>query len=368
MTKISFIDADTLAGWLDTGKEVTVLDVRSKDQREEWQIPGSIYVDAYKRLNKGDFSVLDEVSIPKNVPVVAVCAAGRTSQIAAAELRKKGIEAYSLENGMKGWSLAWNKAVIPFENYQVIQVRRTGKGCLSYIIVSEQEAVVVDASLPIEVYENVLRHSNCRVKAVIETHIHADHLSRSKQLADDLKTPLLLPGPNKVSFPHGKVEDGQAINVGGISIKVIATPGHTLESVCFLVNDEVLLSGDTLFTNAIGRPDLNANEEETKSRANLLYSSLQKLMALDDTILVLPAHTGSPVDFDAKPVQATLSEIKKHVSILQLSKEDFVKTIVENLPAAPENYVAIIEKNLSGNISDVNPIDLEAGANRCAVS
>jgi len=367
MQETPIIDVTTLEDWLQTGKEVTVLDIRSRDQREDWQIPGSIYLDAYKRLHDGDFSVMDEVSLPKNVPVVAVCTAGKTSQIAARELRKKGIEAYSLEKGMKGWSLAWNKAVMFFDNFQIIQLRRTGKGCLSYIIASNKEAIAIDASLPIEVYENTLRGNNWQLKYVMETHIHADHLSRSKQLADQYKVPLSLPVPNKVSFNHSKIEHDQIIKLGNISIKVIATPGHTLESVCFLVNDEVLFTGDTLFTNAVGRPDLKAAEEESKYRTGLLFDSLQKLMKLDDTIIVLPAHTGSPVAFDEKPIEAALSDIKNTVSILHLSKEEFIKTILSRLPETPNNYLTIVERNLSGNMSDINAIDLEAGANRCAI-
>jgi glyoxylase-like metal-dependent hydrolase (beta-lactamase superfamily II)/rhodanese-related sulfurtransferase len=367
MQELPIIDVNTLENWLETGKEVTVLDVRSRDQREEWQIPGSIHLDAYKRLNEGDFSVMDEISLPENIPVVAVCAAGRTSKIAARELRKKGIEAYSLERGMKGWSLAWNKAVISFDKYQVVQVRRTGKGCLSYIIASNDEAIVIDASLPVEVYEDILRGKNWQLKSVMETHIHADHLSRSKQLADRYNVPLLLPVPNKVSFGYDKIEPGQMIKLGNISVKVIASPGHTLESVCFLVNDEVLFTGDTLFTNAVGRPDLKADEEETRQRAGLLFDSLHKLIELDDTILILPAHAGAPIAFDEKAVDATLSDIKNTVAVLHLSKEDFVNTILARLPATPENYLAIVERNLSGDMSGINPIDLEAGANRCAV-
>lgn len=367
MPEIPLIDASTLAEWLKTGKEVTVLDIRPNDEREEWKIPGSIYLDAYKRLNEGDFSVMDEVSIPKNVPVVAVCAAGRTSQIAARELRKREIDAYSLKQGMKGWSLAWNQAVIFFDNYQVIQLRRTGKGCLSYIIASDSKAIAIDASLPIEVYENILRDKNWQLEAVMETHVHADHLSRSKQLADHLAVPLKLPALNKVSFDHYKIEDGQTIKLQSVSIKVIATPGHTLESVCFLVNNEILFTGDTIFTNAVGRPDLKADEDQSRNRAGLLFDSLQKLMKLKDTIIVLPAHTSSPIAFDEKPVKATLSDIKNTVSILHLSKEKFVETILARLPATPPNYLTIVERNLSGNISDINPIDLEAGANRCAV-
>src|SRR3989442_1737496 len=126
-----------LMGWLEEKKPVVVLDIRPKEQREEWKIPGSLYVDAYKRLRTNDPTVLDEIKIPENLKIVAVCAEGITSRIAAKELRKRGTEAYSLEGGMKAWSMAWNKAGLNLENdIQVIQVRRTGKGCLSYIISS----------------------------------------------------------------------------------------------------------------------------------------------------------------------------------------------------------------------------------------
>lgn len=368
MFETSFIDTNTLSDWLESGKQVTVLDIRPQEQRQEWKIPGSVYLDAYKRLNEGDASVLDEISIPRSIPVVTVCAAGRTSQIAANELRKKGIEAYSLENGMKGWSLAWNKAILNFDGYEIIQLRRTGKGCLSYIISSEGEAIIVDASLPMGVYESILQENKWQLKSVMETHIHADHLSRSKQVADKFHVPLMLPVPNKVQFDFRKLEDNEIINIGKAQIKVIATPGHTIESACFLINDELLLSGDTIFTNAIGRPDLKASEEEAKKRAGFLYDSLQKILQLKEEIIVLPTHTSFPIDFNRKPISATLSEIKKSVPVLKLNKEAFVKNILDKLPPPPSNYLSIVEKNLSGNISDVNPIELEAGANRCAVS
>jgi glyoxylase-like metal-dependent hydrolase (beta-lactamase superfamily II) len=123
-----------------------------------------------------------------------------------------------------------------------VQLRRTGKGCLSYIISSNSNAIIVDASLPIEVYETVLEQNHWSLIAVLETHIHADHLSRSKQVAEKFRVPLHLPTPNKASFNYEKLSGGQLINLDQIVIKVVATPGHTLESVSFLINDEVLLS------------------------------------------------------------------------------------------------------------------------------
>ncbi len=120
--------------------------------------------------------------------------------IAATELRKKGIEAYSLEGGMKAWSMAWNTATITFENFKVVQFRRTGKGCLSYMIISGDEAIVIDASLSIEAYEQALSEQGASLKFTIDTHIHADHLSRSKQLAEKFNVPLYLPAQDKISF------------------------------------------------------------------------------------------------------------------------------------------------------------------------
>jgi len=273
-----------------------------------------------------------------------------------------------LENGMKGWSLAWNMAKLSFKDYEIVQLRRTGKGCLSYIISSGNDAIVIDASLPAEVYKEFLKQNAWKLKAVMETHIHADHLSRSKQLAEDFAVDLFLPIPNKVSFPYKSLQNNQTLKLGKITIKVIATPGHTLESSCFFVNNEVLFTGDTLFTNSIGRPDLKANDDEAEQKAGLLYESLQKLMQLDNDVLVLPAHTNTPVDFDKIPINAAINEIKNNVSILHLPKPDFLKNILGKLPPTPANFMLIVEKNISGEINDVNPVDLEAGANRCAIS
>ena len=360
--------ATTLQNWLEQKENVAVLDVRPKEQREEWQIPGSTYVDAYQRLNANDPSVLDEITIPENVPVVIVCAAGRTSQIAADKLRKKGIEAYSLEGGMKAWSMAWNTATITFDDFKVLQFRRTGKGCLSYILISENEAAIVDASLPLEAYEQVLSENRLTVKFVMDTHIHADHLSRSKQLAEKFNVPLYLPAQNKIAFTFKPLTDDVSLSLGHVSIKPINTPGHTLESTSYLIDEKILLTGDTLFIDSIGRPDLKASTEEAKQKAGLLFYSLQKLITLDDSIIVLPGHTSKPVEFNNIPIQASLASIKQNVSMLRLGEDEFVETILQRIPPTPPNYLAIVEKNISGNYDDVNPEELEAGANRCAIS
>jgi len=362
------VEVKQLKNWLDEKKEVVILDVRPKEQREEWHIPSSIYVDAYQRLNANDPTVLDEVYIPENIPIVAVCAAGKTSMIAAIELRRKGKEAYSLEGGMKAWSTAWNTAMIAFDNFYIVQFRRIGKGCLSYMIVSGDEAVIVDASLPIEAYEQVLFESGITLKFVMDTHIHADHFSRSRLLAEKFNVPLYLPNQDKTTFDFKPLLEDVPLTVNNVPIRPIQTPGHTLESMAYLIDGKVLLTGDTLFIDSIGRPDLKASTEEIQHKAHLLYHSLQKLIALNENIIVLPGHTSKPVEFNNIPIQSTLSFIKQGIAMLHLKEEDFVQTILQRIPPTPANYLAIVEKNLIGEYGDANLSDLEAGANRCAIS
>ena len=130
------ISVEILRAWLEEGRPVTVLDVRPTAEWTEWAIPGSIHVDAYDALKTHDPAALANVDIPSDVPVVTVCAAGKTSLVAAEQLAARGLQALSLDGGMKAWSLAWNIAEVPVytSGVRIIQVRRTGKGCLSYLI------------------------------------------------------------------------------------------------------------------------------------------------------------------------------------------------------------------------------------------
>jgi glyoxylase-like metal-dependent hydrolase (beta-lactamase superfamily II)/rhodanese-related sulfurtransferase len=368
MESIKEINTNTLRTWLETGKEVNVLDIRPIQERTEWFIPGSIYFNAYDKLKAGNTDALHGLHLDKSIPVVTLCAGGKTSMIATSLLQMQGFEAYSLQGGMKGWSLSWNTAKLSFTDFEVIQFRRTGKGCLSYLIASNNEAIIVDASLPVEAYQEALQKNKLIVKHVIETHIHADHLSRAKQLAEINKSTLHLPAPNKVNFDFIPVTGSTVFQIGNISIKAIQTPGHTLESTSYLVDDKVLLTGDTLFINGVGRPDLKANNDEAMQKSKMLYQSLQTLLALDENIIVLPAHTSQPVDFDNIPIQAKIGSIRQNVAMLKLSEEEFVNTILQRIPPTPANYLSIVEKNIKGDFSDINPVDLDAGANRCAVS
>jgi len=364
------IDVETLRGWLEERRPVTILDVRPTAEWAEWAIPGSIHVDAYDALRAHDPAALTDVDAPSDGPVVTVCAAGITSQIAAEQLAARGIEALSLEGGMKAWSLAWNVAEVPVpaHDVRVIQVRRTGKGCLSYLIGTKDEAMVIDASLDPQVYLDLAAQHGWQITHILETHIHADHLSRSRQLAERSGARLILPEQQRVTFPFTASHDGERLPTETMQLIALRTPGHTPESTCYLLEGQVLFTGDTLFPTGVGRPDLDASPQEAQARARALYHSLHTLLALPAETLVLAGHTSMPTPFDGVPIMVTLTEIDEHVDILHATRADFVRILLSRLPAAPPNYTQIVRLNEQGLLPEQPVTELEAGANRCAIS
>lgn len=362
------IDVETLQGWLKDGRPVTVLDIRIPEDRAQWFIPGSIHVNAYDALKAGDPGALHGVNLPKDRPVVTICNAGKVSQIAAEQLYERGLEAFSLAGGMKAWSLAWNTAETELERVTVLQVRRTGKGCLSYIIGSASEAVVIDASLEPDVYLRLAAERGWIIRHVVDTHVHADHLSRSRALAEDTGATLLLPSQHRVAFAFTPVQDGQPIEFGHSRITVKSTPGHTMESSCYYLDGQALFTGDTLFISGVGRPDLQASPEEARERARVLYRSLRKLLKLPADTIVFPGHVSEPPDFDRKPIAERLGQISTRISPWLRSEGDFLAAILDRIPPTPPNYLRIVELNEAGVMPEGDASELEAGANRCAVS
>ena len=142
------IDVCTLRQWLEENRPVAVLDVRTDDDYAQWSIPGSMHVNAYEALKAGHAEALSNIDLPPDVPVVTICNRGIVSGIAAQRLAQRGIPALSLQGGMQAWTLAWNTAHLNLAPLQITQVRRTGKGCLSYLLSSGNEAAVTPDCTP----------------------------------------------------------------------------------------------------------------------------------------------------------------------------------------------------------------------------
>jgi glyoxylase-like metal-dependent hydrolase (beta-lactamase superfamily II)/rhodanese-related sulfurtransferase len=364
------IEANTLRDWLESHEPVIVLDVRSDEDRAQWAIPGSLHINAYEALKAGQPGALAGAILPHDRPVITVCNSGRVSQTAAAILADRGLDARSLVGGMKAWSLAWNTADIPLQDstVQVTQLRRTGKGCLSYLVGSDDEAAVIDPSLPADIYVDLAHRRGWTIRYVLETPIHADHLSRARELATQTGATLLLPAQQRAKFPFTAVAEGDRIQIGSATLAATHTPGHTGESTSFVLNDATaVFTGDTLFTNGVGRPDLHANTEAARQRARALFHSLLRLRGLPSTTLVLPAHASEPIAFDGQPIAASFPGMDSWLSTWLASESGFVERVTSKLPPTPPNFVRIVELNESGDASGIDPTDLEAGANRCAV-
>lgn len=362
------ITVAALQKMFEEGQKVAVLDVRPQEQRDEWQIAGSYYIDAYEALNKGDNSVLNNLDIPSDVPVVTVCAAGRISQIAAEALAEKGYNALSLQGGMKAWNYAWNTAEIKSNQTTLIQLRRVAKGCLSYIVASNNEAIVIDASLEPNVYLELAQKNGWTIKYVMDSHVHADYISRTIELAKATGATHFFTEGADVEYSFMPVTDGQKITFGKAVLEAIHTPGHTPESISYLIDNEFLLTGDTLFTNGVGRPDLKANQEQAIQKATQLFHSLEKIKSLDQNILVLPAHTSETIAFDKKIIADRIFNLIEKIDLLKFSEAEFIEQTIKRIPPTPPNYIEIASLNKKGSYEGINPADLEAGANRCAVS
>ena len=363
------IEASTLRDWLDAHEPVTVVDIRTDDEYAQWAIPGSVHVNASEALRNGQPGALAELTLPGDRPVVTVCNAGQVSQTAADVLATRGFDARSLAGGMKAWSLAWNAADVrvPDPSVQVVQVRRTGKGCLSYVVGSEGAAAVIDPSVAPDVYLAIAQRHGWSIQHVIDTHIHADHLSRAGELARQAGAVLRLPSQDRVRFAFAPIADGESLRLGQATLRALSTPGHTSESTSYVLNQVAVFTGDTLFTNGVGRPDLHADPDAARHRACALFASLTRLQQLPSDLLVLPAHASEPIAFDGRPVAARLDEVSTWLSGWVVSESAFVERLTSCLPPTPPNFARIVALNEAGEFPTDDPTDLEAGANRCAV-
>ena len=359
---------------LEKGDPMSIVDIREADEFSDWHIHGSRNLPVYDALRAGEERALVDgaATLAAGRPIVTICRRGIVSRRAAELLGSLGFDAVSLEGGIRGWSGVWSEARVPLRSAPaatLVQIRRNGKGCLSYLLGSAGEAAVFDPSVDATVYTGIAAAEGLRIERVVETHVHADHLSRARDLCRITGATLTLPRNDRVTFEHAAVRDGEELAVGDLRIRVVATPGHTGESVCYLVGQDALLTGDTLFVDAVGRPDLEEGDTGARNAAHTLHDSLKRaiLGQFGGDVLVCPAHHGSGIGFDGEAIVAGLGDLGTRLAILGRAEDEFVKTVLASLGAKPPNFETIIAIN-EGKVplADLDPLDVEAGPNRCA--
>ena len=403
------IEPEDLKKKIDNDENIFLLDVRTPQEYEAWRISYDKYVNPklipVDRLFVSDPILLKE--IPKDKEIVTVCAHGNRSLIAANILNQLGYNVKSVKGGMAGWNKVYDAAEIPVPKeapFKIWQIRRISKGCMGYIISSKEDklAAVIDPSR--EIYEAFLKtakDNELQITKLLDTHQHADHVSGIVKLIKTITTtetnveqtfayfssleeydPSSSPLKNIVY-----VKDGDRIDIGNkVTLRAIYTPGHTNGSMSFLIeytlsdndknniNDKnlkysYLFTGDTLFVDGVGRPDLR---DQSVKFAELLYDTYHnKILQLDDDTVILPAHfNGTSIALKhTVPILQTLGTIKKKIKFLSMDRKEFIPYINDTVPPRPMNYRTIISINKQMlPYDEIEMPDLEAGPNSCMVS
>lgn len=245
-----------------------------------------------------------------------------------------------------------------------MKIEQIYTGCLSeaaYYIESEGESVIIDPLREVQPYIEKAKENNSQIKYILETHFHADFVSGHVELAKKTGA-IIIFGPHaKTEFKFKQIEDGEIISVGKIKIKAIHTPGHTIESTCYLLIDEkgkerALFSGDTLFIGDVGRPDLAVKTNLTKEDlAGHLFDSLRnKILPLNNDIIVYPAHgAGSACGKNISKETFDLLGNQKETNYAlnkNLTKEDFIKEVLDGILPPPQYF----PKNVKLNKTTIN--------------
>lgn len=381
------ISAEVLKDKQDTGADFFLLDTRPKEDYEEWHIRGAVNFPHSngEDVNADGLELLrDELGAGSEDEIVTVCAKGITSADLAEKLRGEGFEdVKTLQNGMRAWSGVYDRVPIATKNRDlvILQLQRRAKGCLGYLVGSKRSgtAAAFDVSQYTGEFVDAASGLGMKITRVFDTHIHADHISGGRELARELSVPYHLGSEAKErdpGFDFEPAESNEVLRIGGVEVKAVHTPGHTTEMTSWLVEDEALISGDSLFVDSIGRTELEFEEEAGKGASLQYRSLLQKVLVLPDRVKILPGHFNvSKAGEDGgvepgTPIFSSIGYLRKNNKALQMSEEEFVEFMHRNLPSKPPNYDEIIGLNLGevGEISEDEAIELELGPNRCAAS
>lgn len=355
--------------------DLFILDVRNESDFNDWKIEGQ----NFEFLNIPYFDLLDGVEeildqIPANKEILVVCAKEGSSVMVAEMLSEAGLDVFYLMGGMKAWSEHLEPVRIGelTNGAEIYQFVRLGKGCLSYMVVSNGEAAVIDSTRMIDAYLDFADDIGVKITHVLDTHLHADHISGGRRIAEATNAAYWLPPKDaaEVTFEYQQLESGKVITIGhtAIDIQALYSPGHTIGSTSFVVDQKYLLSGDILFIDSIGRPDLAGLAEDwVRDLRETLYTRYKEL---SEELIVLPSHFMiiGELNEDGSVAKKLGSLFAENHGLNIADETEFRELVTGNLPPQPNAYQEIRETNM-GKIEpdDEKQREMEIGPNRCAV-
>ncbi|WP_298823634.1 MBL fold metallo-hydrolase [uncultured Planococcus sp.] len=352
-----------------------ILDVRNGDAFADWKIEGG----NIQYINTPYFDLLDGVEevvseLPTDRDILVVCAKEGSSVMVAEMLSEEGVDVAYLEGGMKAWSEHLEPVKVGElqgggELYQFV---RLGKGCLSYMAISEGEAAVIDATRMADIFLDFAQEKGATINHVFDTHLHADHISGGRAIAEATGATYYLPTADaeEVVFGYTALENGLEVAIGNskIDIEALYSPGHTIGSTSFIVDHKYLMTGDILFIDSIGRPDLAGLADDWVG--DLRESLYTRYKELANELIVLPAHFMIMEELNEDgSVAKKLGDLFKENHGLNIADEqEFRDMVTKNLPPQPNAYQDIRKTNM-GKITPDEEVqrEMEIGPNRCAV-
>jgi len=373
------LSAATLQAKLDAGESVRLLDVRDRDEYEEWRLRGESVTATQLPFTKFlQAKVTGEVDslvaeVAGTGPITVVCGRGEASAFVAGLLTEHGVEAQNLSDGMEGWARLYEAREISCDAATVLQYRRPSSGCLGYMIISDGSAAVVD---PLRAFTD--RYSadaadrDASITHAIDTHVHADHISGVRRLAAETGAEPIL---SERAVARG-VDDvtalaaDETLRVGSATLEPRPLPGHTTGMTGFTVGD-VLLAGDSVFLDSVARPDLEAGADGARDLARDLHRTLtDRLAALPDETLVAPGHySESTTPADDGTFTAPLGALRDQLPGFTMDREAFVEYVCDDIPPRPANFERVIAINLGTETADDDTaFELELGPNNCAAA
>lgn len=362
------------------GHDFTLLDVRNNEEFGRFKVEGPslskmINIPYMEFIEMEDESVA-RVEVPKEESIRIVCAKEGSAKYVGEILVNNGWQDVRyLAEGIKAWgNMLAPKVVASQADYKLYQFIRPGKASCSYGLICGDEMAVFDPSRNVQFYQDFATDQGARIVKSFETHLQADYISGSQQLASSTGARIVGHENDfqEAAFDYKNLKDLETFNFsnGGPEVQAIHMPGHTPGSTSYLIDGKYLITGDTIFILSIGRPDLGGMAE---AWAKMLFNTIKtKIADLDDNLVILPGHY---IEWsEANPQQIfvdTLGSIKdKNADIYGIEEEgEFVKFIQDNMRKQPDEYAQI--RKVNAGLLDVDEEDqeiMDLGKNECAAS
>lgn len=375
---IFLYQAEELYRWITEKENFILLDVRNSIDFERFKIEGPHSIELLN-VSYFDFMEIEDECVAKlpgkDTKIRIVCAKEGSAKFVAEILEKHGFNNVGyLAGGIKSWgNLLVPKLLNTGKNYALYQFIRPGKGSCSYGLIHKDEMIIFDPSRNIDFYIDFAKEKQCSIIATAETHLQADYISGSRLISEKAGARF---HANENDFKGAKInyaalQDGENISFsnGGPSVRVLFSPGHTPGSTMYIIDNTHIISGDIIFINSIGRPDLGGKVDEW---SGTLFRTIQHVAEMDGTLKVLPGHF---IDWDEANNELNFTESlqvtrDRNETIYSMDNSaDFLSFIKLNMRDQPPEYATIrlVNANLE-QVDNEKAETLDLGKNECAAS